>query len=364
MNSSRRSTVLSLASLASLATTPGALRAQAKAPLELAFLYDNPIGDVGWVRQHENGRQAIEQKLGTQVKTKYVQVPTGADSERVMRTLAQSGTKLIYGVSFGYMNPMLKVASQFPGTIFMNAQGFQTSKNMGVYSARVYEGFYLNGLVAGHMSKSGVVGYIASLPVPEVVLGLTAFIQGMRSVNPKGTVRIVWLNTWYDPGREREAANALLSDGADLLTSVLSSPVAVQVAEERGAGAVSWQSDMSRYGPKAQLSCALLDWSNPYVSITQSVIDGTWKPGNDWLGAREGVIRMVALNASLPAEVKAQVERKEAEMKAGTFHPFVGPIVDQDGKERVAAGAVPGDDELRRIDWLGAGIQGRLPARR
>ncbi len=361
MNPSRRSAVLSLASLAA---APGLLRAQGKAPLEVAFLYDNPIGDVGWVRQHENGRLAIEQKLGAQVKTKYVQVPTGADSERVMRTLAQGGTKLIYGVSFGYMNPMAKVAAQFPDTVFMNAQGFMTSKNMGVYSARVYEGFYLNGMVAGHMSKSGVVGYIASLPVPEVVLGLTAFIQGMRSVNPKGTVRIVWLNTWYDPGREREAANALLSDGADILTSVLSSPVAVQVAEERGVGAVSWQSDMSKYGPKAQLSCALLDWSNPYVDITRAVIDGSWKPGNAWLGAKEGVIRMVALNPSLPADLKAQLVRKEAEMKAGSFHPFVGPILDQDGKERVATGAVPNDDELRKIDWLGAGIQGRLPARR
>ncbi|MBB3182027.1 BMP family ABC transporter substrate-binding protein [Variovorax sp. Sphag1AA] len=328
----------------------------------MAFLYDNPIGDVGWVRQHEMGRLAIEKALGDKVKTKYVQVPTGADSERVMRSLAQSGTKLIYGVSFGYMNPMAKVAAQFPGTTFMNAQGFMTSKNMGVYSARVYEGFYMNGVIAGKMSKTGTVGYIASMPVPEVVQGVNAFMLGMRSVNPKATVKIVWLNTWYDPGREREAANALLSDGADVLTSVLSSPVAVQVAEERGAYAVAWQSDMSKYGPRAQLSCALLDWSNPYTQITKAVAAGTWKSSNDWLGVREGVIRMVGLSASLPSDVRQLVTHIESDMKSGSFKPFTGPIVDQDGKQRVAAGVSMSDDELRKIDWLVAGIQGRIPA--
>lgn len=352
---------LTLLALASLAFWPHA-HAEQTAPLEVAFLYDNPIGDVGWVRQHEMGRLAIEKALGDKVKTKYVQVPTGADSERVMRSLAQSGTKLIYGVSFGYMNPMAKVAAQFPGTTFMNAQGFMTSKNMGVYSARVYEGFYMNGVIAGKMSKTGTVGYIASMPVPEVVQGVNAFMLGMRSVNPKATVKIVWLNTWYDPGREREAANALLSDGADVLTSVLSSPVAVQVAEERGAYAVAWQSDMSKYGPRAQLSCALLDWSNPYTQITKAVAAGTWKSSNDWLGVREGVIRMVGLSASLPSDVRQLVTHIESDMKSGSFKPFTGPIVDQDGKQRVAAGVSMSDDELRKIDWLVAGIQGRIPA--
>lgn len=358
MNTYRRLTLVSIASLACWTHA----YAQQTAPLEVAFLYDNPIGDVGWVRQHEAGRLAIEKSLGAKVKTKYVQVPTGADSERVMRSLAQGGTKLIYGVSFGYMNPMAKVAAQFPGTTFMNAQGFMTSKNMGVYSARVYEGFYMNGVVAGKMSKTGTVGYIASLPVPEVVQGLNAFMLGMRSVNPKATIKVVWLNTWYDPGREREAANALLVDGADVLTSVLSSPVAVQVAEERGAYAVAWQSDMSKYGPRAQLSYALLDWSNPYVQITQAVADGTWKSSNDWLGVREGVIRMGGLNAALPDDVKQMVTRIESDMKSGSFKPFTGPIVDQEGKQRVAAGASMSDDELRKIDWLAAGIQGRIPA--
>ena len=358
MNTYRR---LALVSLASLACWPHAFAQQA-APLEVAFLYDNPIGDVGWVRQHEAGRQAIEKALGTKVRTKYVQVPTGADSERVMRSLAQGGTKLIYGVSFGYMNPMAKVAAQFPGTTFMNAQGFMTSKNMGVYSARVYEGFYMNGVLAGKMSKTGTVGYMGSLPVPEVVQGLNAFMLGMRSVNPKSTIKVVWLNTWYDPGREREAPNAVLVDGPDVLTSVLSSPVAVQVAEERGAYAVAWQSDMSKYGPRAQLGYALLDWSSPYVKITQAVADGSWKPSNDWLGVREGVIRMDGLNPALPPDVKQLVARIEADMKSGAFRPFTGPIVDQDGKQRVAAGVSLTDDELRKIGWLAVGIQGRIPA--
>lgn len=359
MNLIRRLAILTVASVACLSQA----HAQAIKPMDVVFLYDNPIGDVGWVRQHEEGRLAVQKALGSKVKTRYVQVSTGADSERVMRSLAQDGTRLIYGVSFGYMNPMSKVAVQFPGTTFMDAQGFMTRKNMGVYAARVYEGFYLNGLVAGRMSKSGVVGYIASLPVPEVVQGLDAFMLGMRSVNPKATVKVVWLNTWYDPGREREAANALLSEGADVLTSVLSSPVAVQVAQEHDAYAVTWQSDMAKYGPRAQLSCALLDWSGLYIKTTEAVFNGTWKPGNDWLGVREGVIRMVGLNPSLPPDVKQLVEQREAEMKSGAFKPFTGPIVDQDGKQRVAAGASLSDDELRRLDWLAAGIQGRIPSR-
>lgn len=358
MNLIRRRTLLMAAAWVCLPQ----LHAQAAAPLDVVFLYDNPIGDVGWVRQHETARLALQKNLGDKIKTRYVQVATGADSERVMRTLAQQGTKLIYGVSFGYMDAMAKVAAQFPNTIFMDAQGFITRKNMGVYAARVYEGFYLNGVVAGKMSKSGVVGYLASLPVPEVVQGLDAFTLGMRSVNPKAVVKVVWLNTWYDPGREREAADALLSGGADVLTSVLSSPVAVQVAQERGAYAVTWQSDMTKYGPRAQLSCAVLDWSGLYTQTTEAVLNGTWKPENSWLGLRDGAIRMI-LSPSLPADVKQLVTQREAEMKSGAFKPFTGPIVDQDGKPRVAAGASLNDDELRKLNWLVTGIQGRIPSR-
>jgi simple sugar transport system substrate-binding protein len=329
----------------------------------VAFLYDNPIGDVGWVRQHEEGRQAVQKSLGGTVKTRYVQVPTGAESERVMRSLAEGGTKLIYGVSFGYMTPMVKVAAQFPGTTFMDCQGFQTRKNMGVYAARTYEGFYLNGVVAGRMSKTGTVGFIASMPVPEVIQDMNAFMLGMRSVNPKAILKVVWLNTWYDPGREREASNALLTGGADVLVSELSSPVSVQVAEEKGAYVVTFQSDMVKYGPHSQLSCALLDWSGYYVRTTKSVLDKTWVSGDSWLGVKEGVVRMVALNPAMPADVKQLVLKREADMKSGSLKPFTGPIPDQDGKERVATGVSLNDDQLKKLDWLVAGIQGRIPSK-
>ncbi|MFU0504870.1 BMP family ABC transporter substrate-binding protein [Pseudaminobacter sp. NGMCC 1.201702] len=360
MKPSRRIFLISATAAALISAVP--LQAQDKPALEVAFLYDNPVGDVGWVRQHDDARLALEEALGAEVKTKVVQVPTGADSERVMRQLAQGGTKLIYAVSFGYMNPMAKVAAQFPDTVFMNAQGFKTSKNMGVYSARVYEGFYLNGIVAGKTSKTGTVGFLASMPVPEVVQSVNAFALGMRSVNPDAVVKIVWLNTWYDPGREREAATALLSGGADVLSSILSSPVSIQVAEEKGAHAVAWQSDMAKYGPKAQLIATVLDWSPLYVANTKRVIEGTWESGSEWAGASQGVIRVSSLNEAVPADVKELVAKAEADLKSGSLKPFTGPIADQHGKERVAAGVSLSDDELMRLDWLSAGIQGSIPS--
>lgn len=360
MKVNRRVFLISAAASSLLAAAPA--QAQDKPALEVAFLYDNPVGDVGWVRQHEDARIKLAETLGAALNTKVVQVPTGADSERVMRQLAQAGTKLIYAVSFGYMNPMSKVAAQFPETVFMNAQGFKTSSNMGVYSARVYEGFYLNGIVAGKMSKTGTVGFLASMPVPEVVQAVNAFAIGMRSVNPDAKVKIVWLNTWYDPGREREAATALLSDGADVLSSILSSPVSIQVAEEKGAFAVAWQSDMAKYGPKAQLIASVLDWSPLYIANTKAVIDGTWKSGSEWAGVGEGVVRVASVNEALPADVKELVAKTEADLKSGGLKPFTGPIVDQSGQERVAAGVSLSDDELMRLNWLSAGIQGSIPS--
>ncbi|WP_269497363.1 BMP family ABC transporter substrate-binding protein [Castellaniella sp. S9] len=357
MTTSRRTVLLSLAAMAAAPR----VYAQSSKPLDVVFLYDNPIGDVGWVRQHENGRLALEKALGGKIKTRYVQVAAGADSERVMRTLAQGGADLIYGVTFGYMTPMSKVAKQFPKTIFMNCQGFMTGKNMGVYAARTYQGFYMNGYLAAKMSKTGVIGFIASMPVPEVIQDINAMMIAMRSVNPEAVAKVTWLNTWYDPGREREAANALLSDGADILISELSSPVAVQVAQEKGVYAATFQSDMSKYG-KSQLSCALLDWSHFYIRNTQAVLDKTWTSHNDWLGVKDDAVRMIALHDDIPADVKEQVLKLEAGFADGTLQPFTGPIVDQDGKERVPAGTTLTDEQKHKIDWLAAGIQGRLPS--
>src|SRR5437762_4589032 len=240
------------------------------APLKVAFVYVAPITDTGWVRQHEEGRQAVEAAFGGKVKTTYVEnVPEGPDAERVIRDLAQQGNKLIFTPSFGYMEPTLKVAKDFPDVKFESITGYKTAPNVAVANARYYEGRYLAGIVAGRMTKTGVAAYVAGFPIPEVLQGINAFTLGMRSVNPKAEVRVIWTNSWYDPGREREAANTLISQGADVLTHHTDSTAVVQAAEEKGKYAFGYHSDMSKYGPKAELSATTDQWGACYTKVTQ-----------------------------------------------------------------------------------------------
>ena len=328
--------------------------AQAGEALKVGFVYVSPIGDAGWTFQHDLGRKALEKALGDKVVTKYVEnVPEGADAERVIRELAGEGERLIFTTSFGYMNPTIKVAAQFPNVIFMHATGYKSAKNVGIYNARFYEARYLTGVVAGRMSKSGVAGYVAAFPIPEVLQGINAFMRGMRSVNPKAELKVIWVNSWFDPGREREAAVTLISQGADVLTHHTDSTAVVQTAEEKGVWSVGYHSDMSKYGPKSQLTAATHLWGDLYIKTAREVIGGTWKPTNIWGGIKDGMVKLAPLNVAVSAEVKEQVAKIEKEIVAGRFHPFAGPVKDNEGKVRVAVGKRMSDDEMQKMSsWL------------
>jgi basic membrane protein A and related proteins len=336
----------------------------AQEPLKIGFVYVSPIGDAGWTYQHDQGRKEMEKALGAKVTTKFVEnVPEGADAERVIRELAASGNKLIFTTSFGYMNPTIKVAPQFPSVAFEHATGYKTAKNVGIYNARFYEGRYLCGIIAGKMTKTNVAGYVAAFPIPEVVQGINAFALGMRSVNPKAEVKVIWVNSWFDPGREREAANTLISQGADVVTHHTDSTAVVQVAEEKGKYAFGYHSDMSKYGPKAQLSATTHQWGAYYTKVANAVIAGMWKPGTTWGGIKEGMIKLAPLNPAVPKDVGELVAGREKDIGSGKLHPFQGPIKDNSGKERVASGKTMSDDEMQKMDFYVEGVQGSLPAK-
>ena len=353
-----------LAAVLLVALPAGAIKAALAAdePFKVGFVYVSPISDAGWTFQHDSGRKEMEKALGAKVATKYVEnVPEGADAERVIRELAQAGNKLIFTTSFGYMNPTIKVAKQFPKTYFEHATGYKTDVNVGIYNARFYEGRYLAGIVAGKMTKSNVVGYVAAFPIPEVVMGINAFTRGIRSVNPKGEVKVVWVNSWYDPGREREAAETLISQGADVLTHHTDSTAVVQAAEAKKVYSIAYHSDMSKYGPTTELTGVTHQWGAFYTKNVQDAIAGKWKPGNVWGGIKEGMIKMAPFNPIVPKDVQDLVNKTASDIGAGKFHPFSGPIKDNEGKERLAAGKVMPDDVLSKMDYYVEGVQGKLP---
>ena len=355
--------------LATLAAYPIALalpaRAQAKEPLKIGFIYVSPIGDAGWTHQHDIARIAMEKALAPKVTTKYVEnVPEGADAERVIRDLAQAGHKLIFTTSFGYMNPTVKVAQQFPNIFFEHATGYKTAKNLGTYNARFYEGRYLAGIVAGRMTKSNVAGYVAAFPIPEVVMGINAFTRGMRSVNAKAETKVVWVSTWFDPGRESEAANTLVAQGADVLTHHTDSTAVVQAAEAKKVYAVAYHSDMSKYGPNAQITAVTHVWDKYYTGRAQAVLDGKWAPDHVWGGIRDGMIAMGPFGKTVPKDAQDQMKKAEADIASGKLAPFAGPMKDSAGKERLAAGATITDEALSKMDYYVEGVQGNLPAAR
>ena len=344
------------------AAAPVVAPAAGEQPVKVGFVYVSPVGDAGWTSQHDSGRRQMEEALGGKVTTKFVEsVPEGADAERVIRELAQSGYSPIFTTSFGYMNPTIKVAEQFPQTKFDHATGYKTAANVGTYNARFYEGRYLAGQVAGRMTKSNVAGYVAAYPIPEVVMGINAFARGMRSVNPGAQVKVVWTNSWYDPGRESEAANTLVSQGADVLTHHTDSTAVVQAAEAKKVYAIAYHSDMSKYGPHAQLTAVTHQWGDYYTKTVRDAIAGTWKPDAVWGGLKEGMIRMAPMNPAVPKETQDLVDRTSADIAAGKFHPFTGPVRDNEGKERLPAGAAMSDDVLSKMDYYVEGVQGKLP---
>ncbi|MBN8487592.1 MAG: BMP family ABC transporter substrate-binding protein [Burkholderiales bacterium] len=337
--------------------------ARAAEPLKVAFVYVSPVGQAGWTYQHDLGRREMEQALGAAVKATVVEaVPEGADSERVMRDLAAQGHRLVFATSFGYLEPALRVAAEFPQVRFEHAGGYKTAPNLGTYNARYYEARYLAGMLAGHASTTGVAGYVAGFPVPEVVQGINAFTLGMRAVNPKAQVKVVWLNAWFDPARERDAALSLVAQGADVLTNHSGSPAVPQVAEEKGVKLLAYQSDMRTFAPKAQLAAVTHHWGGFYTRVAQDVIAGRWTNTPVWGGMKDGLVKLSALSDTLPAAARQAVTRREADIMAGRFQPFGGRLVDNAGQQRQASGTLS-DAQIARMDWLVEGVVGTLPGR-
>jgi basic membrane protein A and related proteins len=333
----------------------------AAGPLKIGFVYVSPIGQAGWTYQHDQARQAMEKSLGAKVQTRFVEgVPEGADAERVMREMAADGTTLIFATSFGYLEPALRVAADFKDVKFEHAGGYKTAANLNTYNARFYEGRWLAGWLAGKTSQSGVAGYVAGFPLPEVIQGINAFALGMRAANPQATVRVAWLGTWFDPPKEREAALALIGGGADVLANHSGSPAVPQAAQERGVRVIGYQSDMSRFAPDAQLAAVASDWSGYYTRVAQAVMAGTWKAQPVWGGMKDGMVRLSAVHAAVPADVKRELAAREKALIAGTDGPFIGRLVDQDGRVRQERGALD-DEAIAKMDWFVQGIVGNLP---
>lgn len=332
-------------------------------PLKVGFLYVAPLGDAGWVRQHEEGRQSVAVALGARVQTTYVEnVAEGPDAERVIRDLARQGHKLIFTPSFGYMEPTLKVAQEFPDVKFESITGYKTAPNVAVANARYYEGRYLAGVAAGRMTRSHVAGYVAGFPIPEVLQGINAFTLGMRSVNPQAQVKVVWLGEWFNPPRERDAAMALFNQRVDVIAFHTGSAAVMAAAQERGKLAVAYHSDMRKVAPDAQIVAVTHQWGAYYTARTKAALDGSWKTGNVWGGVKDGMIRVGDFGSKVPKAVQTEVLQRQKDIAAGKLHPFTAraDVLDNEGKLAIAKGKTLSDADILTMNWLVAGVQGKL----
>jgi basic membrane protein A len=344
------------------APVPSAAAPAPAAPLNVAFAYVGPVGDGGWSFAHDNARKAIEKEFGGKIKTTFVEsVPESADAERVFRDMVSQGNKLIFGTTFGYMEPMLKVANDNKDVKFEHATGYKTAENMRTYDSRTYEGAYMAGIIAGSMTKSNTLGVVGSVPIPEVLRNINSFTLGAQSVNPKITTKVVWVNEWFSPPKETEAATALINGGADVLFQNTDSPAVLKTAQEKGKRAFGWDSDMTAYGPKAHLASAIINWTPYYTKAVQDVLDGKWATGQTWWGVKEGAIDIVSIAEDVPAEAKAKVDEVKKGLKDGSFSIWKGPIVGQDGKELVAAGSAADDKFLSGVNFYVKGVEGKVP---
>ena len=333
------------------------------AALQACFVYVSPVGQAGWTYQHDLGRQALAKALGSQVSTRFVEaVAEGPDSERVMRDLAQQGCGLIFATSFGYLEPALRVAAEFPAVRFEHAGGYKTAANLGTYNARYYEARWLAGWLAGKQSKTGVAGYVAGFPIPEVVQGINAFTLGMRSVDPQATVKLIWLYTWFDPARERDAAMTLFNQGADVLAFHTASTAVMAAAQERGKWAVAYHSDMRHIAPDAQILAVTHEWGAYYTGRARAVLDGSWKTGNVWGGVSEGMVQVGSFGAKVPKAVQDEVLARQRDIAAGRLHPFQasGAVRDNAGRVVIAAGQTLTDPQILGMDFLVEGVQGKI----
>ena len=347
------------ASAATEASAPAPAKAE---PLKIGFVYVGPVGDGGWSFAHDNARKAIEKEFGDKISTTFVEnVPEGADTERVVRDLVGQGYKMVFGTSFGFMEPMLKVAADNPDVKFEHATGFKTADNLRTYDSRTYEGAYMAGVIAGAMTKSGTLGVVGSVPIPEVVRNIDSFTLGAQLSNPKIKTRVVWVNDWHNPPKETEAATSLINGGADVLFQNTDSPAVLKTAESMGKRAFGWDSDMTAYGPKAHLGSAIINWTPYYTKAVGEVLDGKWATGQSWWGVKEGAMDLVSLAADVPAEAKAKLDEVKAGLKAGTYAIWKGPLSDNAGKEVLPAGQVGDDKFLGAITFYVKGVEGQVP---
>jgi basic membrane protein A len=334
----------------------------AQAQTKVGFVYVGPVGDHGWSYEHNQGRLAVEKEFGDKVKTTYVEnVSEGPDAARVIQQLARAGNDIIFTTSFGFMNPTLQVAKRFPKVKFEHATGFKRAANVSTYSARFYEGRHVIGLIAGKMTKTNTVGYIASFPIPEVVRGINAAYLAAKSVNPAVKFKVVWVSTWFDPGKEADAAKALIDQGADVLMQHTDSPAAMQIAEKQGIFAFGQASDMKKFGPNAQLTSIIDDWAPYYIARVKAVMDGTWKSTDTWDGIGPGMVGIAEFSDKIPADVKAMAAKARDDIAAGKLHPFTGPIIKQDGSPWLTAGQTAPDGDLAGMNFYVEGIEGSLP---
>ncbi|WP_313298592.1 BMP family ABC transporter substrate-binding protein [Diaphorobacter sp.] len=330
--------------------------------LKIGFMYVSPIGDGGWTFQHELGRKAIQEKFGDKIETSMVEsVPESADAERVMRDMAGQGNKLIFATSFGYQEFVQKVAGDLKDVKFEHATGYKTADNVAVYDTKTFEGAYLAGIVAGAMTKTKMVGVVASVPIPEVVRNINSFVLGAQSIDPSIKAKVVWVNEWFAPPKESEAATSLINGGVDVMYQNTNSPAVLKTAEERGVRAFGKDGDMSAFAPKAHLGSAVIDWSPYYSKVVEDTLAGKWQTGNFWWGVKEGAIDLKKIADDVPEEIKAKVAKARDGMKDGSFAVWTGPIKDNADKEVLAAGTVADDAFLRGINFYVNGIEGSVP---
>ena len=337
-----------------------AAHANAADKVKACFVYVGAHNDGGYSEAHEKGRLYLQKKLGDKVETKYVEnIAEGPDAERVLTQLARSGCNIIFATSFGYMNSVIKVAKQFPKVKFEHATGYKTAPNVTTYNARFYEGRYVIGRIAAKMSKAGEVGYIASFPIPEVIRGINSFMLGAHSINPDFKIKIVWVNSWFDPGKEADAAKTLFDQGVDILAQHTDLPAGLQIAEKRGKHGFGQSSDMIKFAPHAQLTAIVDNWGPYYVERVQALLDGTWKSQQSWEGLKDKTVVM-APYTNMPDDVKQMAEATVKKIEGG-FNPFTGPIEKQDGSSWLKKGEVASDKQLLGMNFFVKGVDAKIP---
>jgi basic membrane protein A len=346
---------------AALGTGGFAHLAAAQEVLKVGVVYVSPIAEIGWTKQHSLGAEAIKAALGDKVELTVIDnIFMPQDAERVFRELAASGNRLIFGTSFSHGTPMQKVAPRFPDVAFEHCSGIVHLDNLGTFEAKYYEGTFVAGAAGGHMSKTGKIGFIGGFPIPDIVGPANALLLGAQSVNPAATCNTIFLNSWFDPGKEKEAANTLVSQGCDVICSMTDTATGVQVAGEQGAWSIGYASDMAKFGSGKQLTAFTLDWTRDYVNPAKAVAAGTWKPEVRWDGLAGGVVKMAPYNEQIPADVQATLKQLEADIGSGKVHPYAGELKDQHGNTKVAAGSMLSDPDIRGMNWFVKGMIGKL----